>query len=108
MARLGVLTEFGIDAQAPAILLVKLDLEERDWSSILYLQVTPPWEQFEPEEFGDGIGITVLLEDIVQVQGNEDFIGIDLPRIHQRHQTLDVDQLIIRLQDIEEVLSAYM
>ncbi|RUT36347.1 hypothetical protein EJP77_05015 [Paenibacillus zeisoli] len=107
MARVGVLTEFDIDAHAPAILLVKLEPEERIWSSIMYLEITPPWESFEPEEFGDVTGITVLLEDLILIPGKADFIGIDLPRIYQRHQALDVDQLIIRLQDIEEVLSAY-
>ncbi|MNH90229.1 hypothetical protein D3C87_616860 [compost metagenome] len=108
MARIGVLTEFDMDAQAPAILLIKLSPDERDWGAILYVKITPPWEQFEPEEFGDMTGITVLLEDIILVHGNKDSIGIDLPRLYQRHQAWDVDQLVIRLQDVDEVLSAYM
>ncbi|MNT81981.1 hypothetical protein D3C72_2216450 [compost metagenome] len=108
MARIGVLTEFDIDARAPAILLIKLSPDEPDWRTILYVNITPPWEQFEPEEFGDVTGITVLLEDIILVQGNKNIIGIDLPRLFQRHQARDVDQLVVRLQDVDEVLSAYM
>lgn len=107
MARIGVLTEFDVDAQAPTVLLVKLDPEERDWSKILYLQIASPWERLEPEEFGDGTGVTVLIEDLILTYGKADSIGIDLPRLYQRHQTLDVDQLIIRLQDLEEVMSVY-
>ncbi|USB34537.1 hypothetical protein [Paenibacillus sp. YPG26] len=107
MARIGVIAEFDIEARAPAIILVKLSPDELDWSTLLYIKATPPWEQFEPEEFGDMNGVTVLLEDILMVQGNKDFIGIDLPRLYQRHQNQDIGQLIIRLQDVEEVLNAY-
>lgn len=108
MAKIGVVSEYNIYAQAPSLLLVKLSQAERDWSRMLYLKVAPPWEHYDLEEFGDAAGITVLLEDITVLDAADHMIGIDLPRIYERHQVLEVDQLVIRLQDVEEVLGAFI
>ncbi|GIP20438.1 MULTISPECIES: hypothetical protein [Paenibacillus] len=108
MAKIGIISEYNVYAEAPSLLLVKLSPAERDWSSMLYLKVAPPWEHFELEEFGDASGITVLLEDITVLDSEDHIIGVNLPQIYRRHQVDEVDQLVIRLQDVEEVLGAYM
>lgn len=117
--RIAAFCDFYDDAPRPLQLVVRSEPGELDWTQTIYIPVSGPFEPFEPEEFGDLPGVSVLLEDLVLPKvlpengGTPDgpehasvkTIGILLPRITQRHGNVgDTQQLVVQMADVEEVL----
>ncbi|WP_209858495.1 hypothetical protein [Paenibacillus shirakamiensis] len=108
--RIGVIHEFATEHQAPTLVLVKLSGDEIDYSQTLRLDIPLVWNSFDMEEYGDGTTLSITLEDLIvpRLKGLGHSVAIDLPRILARYgPELSLDQLVIRLQDIEEVIEAY-
>ncbi|MOA54311.1 hypothetical protein D3C78_1779050 [compost metagenome] len=84
-------------------LIIQVSPYELDWSQIVYVPITVPFEPFEAEEYGDELAVSVLLEDLIRSTESENVIGINLKGIIQRHGT-EAGLLIIELDDVEDVL----
>ncbi|WP_410767793.1 hypothetical protein [Fontibacillus sp. BL9] len=106
--RLALYCDFILDGIRPLQLVVQTKLGELDWNGMLYLPLSGPFERFEPEQFDDQIGVSVLLEDLVLKRagdGDEDEeLGISLPNLARRHPGADITLLVIQISDAEEVL----
>lgn len=101
--RIAAFCDFYNTGYRPLKLIIQIKPYELDWSQILYIPVSAPLEQFEPEDYGDELALSVLLEDLVRSAESENIIGINLPGMVQRHG-IEADLLIIELDDVEEVL----
>ncbi|MDR6878620.1 hypothetical protein [Bacillus sp. 3255] len=111
MAKLTVFYDYHEEGIAPMILSLRFRPGELDFGkSSLYVPLGGPFRQLAMEEVGEfDAGITVLLEDLLVHPERPHAIGISLARIKQRHsaeqgQLSDIQQLWLRLSDIEEVL----
>lgn len=119
--RMALYCDFVTDETRPLQLILRADYGSGgfDWSNILYLPLSGPFERFEPEEFEDQLGVSVLLEDLLvpkehraasegtRADGTPPLpnkLGIDLPRIANRHPGAEITILIIQIPDAEEVL----
>lgn len=102
--RLAVYCDFISEGIHPLQLIVQPDPGELNWSEVLYLPLSGPFEPFEAEHFGDLIGASVLLEDLVISHEEPEKIGIRLPQISARHPEADISLLILQIADVEEVL----
>lgn len=102
--RIAAYSDFYGEAKRPLQLIIQVRPGELDWSSTLYLPLSSPFEPFEAEEFGDGAGVSVLLEDLTRQPGSEAVIGIHLPNLAKRHGTSSIYHLVIQMDDVEEVL----
>jgi hypothetical protein len=112
MAKLTVFYDFHEERILPFLMALRFRPQELDWSKTsMYVPLTAPFQQLKMEEIPDlEAGITVLLDDLVVNPRHPQCIGISLSRIQQRHIALPTDtlqsiqQLWIRMSDIEEVL----
>ncbi|MCY9695601.1 hypothetical protein [Paenibacillus alginolyticus] len=111
MAKLTVFYEFDEERIQPFLMSLRFRPIELDFSKTsLYVPIRAPFQQLRMEEIPDlEVGITVLLEDLIVNPAHPDCIGISLSRIKQRHLALlhdlpNIQQLWIRMSDIEEVL----
>ncbi|GIP11244.1 hypothetical protein P4H94_03295 [Paenibacillus macerans] len=117
--RIAAFCDFYDDALRPLQLVVRARPGELDWTQTIYIPVSGPFEPFEPEDFGDLPGVSVLLEDLVlpkvppeerETPDNPDhasvkIIGILLSSIAERHENAeDILQLVVQMADVEEVL----
>lgn len=119
--RMALYCDFVTDETRPLQLILRPDYDSGgfDWSNILYLSLSGPFERFEPEEFEDQLGVSVLLEDLLVPKehrtASEDKgadgtsllpnkLGIDLPRMNSRHPGAEITLLVIQIPDAEEVL----
>ncbi|RCX22583.1 hypothetical protein DFP94_101163 [Fontibacillus phaseoli] len=102
--RLAVYCDFVLDGIRPLQLVIQTEHGELDWSEILYLPLSGPFERFEPEQFDDQIGVSVLLEDLVLKRDGDEELGISLPNLARRHPGADITLLVIQISDAEEVL----
>lgn len=111
MAKLVVFYDFHEERIQPLLMALRFRPNELDFSkSTLYIPIHAPFQQLHFEEILElETGITVLLEDLIVNPTHPASIGISLSRIKQRHHLLlqdhpTIQQLWIRLTDIEEVL----
>lgn len=111
MAKLTVFYDYHEEGIAPMVLSLRFRPDELDFSkSTLYVPLGGPFQQLAMEDIGEfDAGITVLLEDLIVHPERPSSIGISLARIKQRHsahleQLSEIQQLWLRLNDIEEVL----
>ena len=106
--RLALVCDFITDGIRPLQLVVQTKPGELDWDKILYLPLSGPYERFEPEEFVDEIGASVLLEDLILTRDEDEELGmklgIGLPNLARRHPGADITLLIVQVADAEEVL----
>ncbi|NWL87065.1 hypothetical protein DMN77_05560 [Paenibacillus sp. 79R4] len=102
--RLAVYCDFISEGIHPLQLIIQPDPGELDWGEVLYLPLSGPFEPFEAEQFGDLIGASVLLEDLVISHEEPEQIGIRLPQITSRYPEADISLLILQIADVEEVL----
>lgn len=119
--RMALYCDFVTDGLRPLQLILQANGDSGgfDWSNILYVPLSSPFERFEPEEFGDQLGVSVLLEDLLvpkehrtaskdttadRIAPLPSKLGIDLPRIHSRHPEAGITLLVIQIPDAEEVL----
>lgn len=101
--RIAAFCDFYDDAYRPLKLVIQVRPYELDWSQIVYVPISVPFEPFEAEEYGDELALSVLLEDLIQSPESENIIGINLKGIYQRHGT-EAGLLIIELDNVEDVL----
>lgn len=101
--RIEAFYDFYTDHVRPLQLLIKPKPGELDWSETLYIQVSGPFARAEAEDFGDMLGVSVLIDDMTRIPGAEEHLGINLPQIAARYGR-EVEQLILRMDDVEEVL----
>lgn len=101
--RIAAFCDFYDDAYRPLKLIIQVQPYELDWSQIVYVPISIPFEPFEAEEYGDELALSVLLEDLIRSPETVNVIGINLKRIIQRHGT-EASLLIIELDDVEDVL----
>ncbi|GGH28632.1 hypothetical protein [Paenibacillus segetis] len=101
--RIAAYSDFYGEAKRPLQLIIQVRPGELDWTRTLYLPLSSPFEPFEVEEFGDVVGVSVLMEDLIRQPGSEPVIGIHLPSIAQRHGT-EIYHFVVQMDDIEEVL----
>lgn len=111
MAKLTVFYDFHEERIQPFLMALRFRPNELDFNKTsLYVPIRAPFQQLRMEEIPDlEVGITVLLEDLIVNPAHPECIGISLSSIKQRHITLlndlpDIQQLWIRMSDIEEVL----
>lgn len=102
--RLALYCDFVLDGIRPLQLVIETQPGELDWTEILYLPLSGPFERFEPEQFDDKIGASVLLEDLVLKRGGNEELGVVLPNLALRHPGADITLLVIQISDAEEVL----
>ncbi len=102
--RLALYCDFVVDRIRPLQLVILTQPGELDWAENLYLPLSGPFERFEPEQFDDRIGVSVLLEDLVLKREEDEELGIVLPNLTQRHPGADIGLLIVQIADAEEVL----
>ncbi|MNI54720.1 hypothetical protein D3C81_1455290 [compost metagenome] len=100
--RVAAFCDFYSDAFRPLKLIVSVNQHELDWSQTLYVPIAAPFEQFEVEDFGDLLAVSVLMEDLVRTT-DTNILGIHLPQMARRHGT-EADLLILEMDDVEEVL----
>lgn len=104
MVSIKVLSYFDTEHIHPAVLIVRL--EPQDWNSNpLYIPLDGPFEPVDPDNLGDLLNVTVLLEDLTVNPEHPDQVGILLNQLLERHSVLP-EQMLVRLQDVEEVLQA--
>lgn len=108
--RIAAYYDFYSDKVRPLHIIIRTEPGELDWSSSLYIPVNGPFEHFEPEDYGDLPGVSVLLEDLVLApeEGESEIrqhLGIHLPSIAQRHGT-DICLFMIQMDDMVELLSS--
>ncbi|KQX52003.1 MULTISPECIES: hypothetical protein [unclassified Paenibacillus] len=111
MAKLTVFYDFHEERIQPFLMALRFRPNELDWNKTsMYVPLGAPFQQLKMEEIPDlEAGITVLLDDLVINPGHPQCIGVSLSRIKLRHITLlndlqYIQQLWIRMSDIEEVL----
>lgn len=111
MAKLTVFYDFHEERTQPFLMALRFQPHELDWNKTsMYVPLSAPFQQLNMEEIPDlEAGITVLLDDLVVNPDRPHCIGISLSRIKQRHiahlnDLLHIQQLWIRMSDIEEVL----
>jgi len=102
--RLSVYCDFITEGIHPLQLIVQPEPGELNWSEVLYLPLSGPFEPFEAEQFGDLAGVSVLLEDLIVNREAPEKIGIRLPQISVRHPGTDISLFILQIADVEEVL----
>ncbi|WMT42175.1 hypothetical protein RE628_07095 [Paenibacillus sp. D2_2] len=102
--RLAVYCDFISEGIHPLQLIVQPESGELDWSEVLYLPLSGPFEPFEAEQFGDLTGVSVLLEDLIVNRKDPEKIGIRLSQISARHPEADIALFILQIADVEEVL----
>lgn len=108
--RIAAFYDFYGDRVRPLNIIIRMESGELDWSSTLYFPVHGPFEHFEPEDYGDLPGVSVLLEDLVTApeEGESEirqYLGIHLPSIARRHGT-DICLFMIQMGDMVEVLNS--
>lgn len=102
--RLAVYCDFISEGMHPLQLIIRPEPGELDWSKTLYLPLSGPFEPFEAEQFGDLIGASILLEDLVVGNDSPEQIGIALPQVAERYPGADISLLILQIADVEEIL----
>ncbi|RRJ66951.1 hypothetical protein EHV15_31510 [Paenibacillus oralis] len=117
--RIAAFCDFYDDAPRPLQLVIRARPGELDWTQTIYIPVSGPFVPFEPEDFGDLPGVSVLLEDLVLPKmpwadgetldspehASVKIIGILLSQIAHRHGNVeDTQQLVVQMADVEEVL----
>lgn len=116
--RMALYCDFMTEMIRPLQLILRTDLGELDWSKTLYLPLSGPFERFDPEDFEDQIGVSVLLGDLILPKEEESLddpsvagqffipkrLGINLPRIASRHPGAEMTLLAVQISDAEEVL----
>ncbi|OCT11005.1 hypothetical protein A8709_04695 [Paenibacillus pectinilyticus] len=109
--KLAVFYDFHEEGIHPFLMALRFRPHELDFSkSTLYIPIHAPFQQLQSTEILDTeAGITVLLEDLIINPAHPASIGISLSHIKQRHIQLrhdlpTIQQLWIRMTDIEEVL----
>lgn len=120
--RLALYCDFVTEETRPLQLILRADnnSEGFDWTRIMYLPLSGPFERFEPEQFEDQLGVSVLLEDLLlpkehatAAEGKSTVaaiplvhhkLGIHLPQIASRHPGAEITLLVIQVPDAEEVL----
>jgi hypothetical protein len=76
-------------------------------SSTIYVDVMAPFERIIGEDFGDLIGCSVNIEDLLINLDKPNSFGINLKNILKRYKGYDlseVEHLIIQISDIEDVM----
>lgn len=101
--RIAAFCDFYSDAYRPLKLIIQVRPYELDWSQIVYVPITVPFEPFEAEEYGDELAVSVRLEDLIRSTESDTVIGINLKGIIQRHGA-EASLLILELDDVEDVL----
>ncbi|BFT75245.1 hypothetical protein [Paenibacillus sp. P36] len=111
MAKLTVFYDYHEEGIVPILLLLRFRPNELDFSkNSLYVPLGSPFQQLNMEEINEfDAGITVLLEDLIVHPERPHAIGISLSSLKLRHAThleglFDIQQLWLRMNDIEEVL----
>ncbi|MEF2964942.1 hypothetical protein V3851_03790 [Paenibacillus sp. M1] len=102
--RLALYCDFTVEDIRPLQLVIRPRPGELDLGRNLYLPLAGPFERFEPEQYGDLTGVSVLLEDLILESRNEEKLGIALPNLARRHPEVEIDLLIAQVADVEEVL----
>ncbi|NOV00183.1 hypothetical protein [Paenibacillus planticolens] len=115
MAMLTVFYDYHEEGIVPVLLSLRFSLGELDFSQdSLYVPLEAPFQQLAMEDICDlDAGITVLMEDLIVHPERPHAVGISLSRLRQRHaayleQLTDIQQLWLRMHDIEEVLQMDM
>ncbi|HEY4390732.1 MAG TPA: hypothetical protein VGN02_05225 [Paenibacillus sp.] len=102
--RLAVYCDFLSEGIHPLQLIVQPESGELNWSEVLYLPLSGPFEPLEAEQFGDLTGVSVLLEDLIVNREDPEKIAIRLSQISARHPEADISLFILQIADVEEVL----
>ncbi|MCM3699253.1 hypothetical protein [Paenibacillus macerans] len=99
------LCDFYTDSVRPLKLIVQAGRDGFDWSQVLYIPISGPFEPADPCELSelDVQGASVLLSDLVRRQDNPVELGINMPAIAERHGP-DPELLWIEMDDAEEVM----
>lgn len=111
MAKLTVFYDYHEEGIVPILLSLRFRPGELDFSrNSLYVPLGAPFQQLVMEDIGDlDAGISVFMEDLIVHPERPHTIGISITRLSQRHaehleQLADIQQLWLRMNDIEEVL----
>lgn len=95
--------DFYSDSVRPLKLIVQADLGGFDWSDILYIPISGPFESADPYELADIPGASVLISDMVRRSGKDEQLGINMPVIAERHGP-DAEVLWLEMSDFEEFM----
>ncbi|QGQ95811.1 hypothetical protein EHS13_13460 [Paenibacillus psychroresistens] len=102
---------------SPVWMIVPINLIE--WQlERFYISLSTPFEQFTTNDFDSNqLYLTVQIEDLIRNWNEQDSVGISLSSIRSRFESqksnndidveficTDIEQLVIRMSDIEEVL----
>lgn len=111
MAKLTVFYDYHEESIVPILLSLRFRPNELNFSkNSLYVPLGGPFQQLNIEDINElDVGITVLMEDLIVNPERPQAIGISLSSLKFRHAAqleglFDIQQLWLRMNDIEEVL----
>jgi hypothetical protein len=111
VAKLTVFYDYHEEGIVPILISLRFRPNELDFSkNSLYVPLGAPFQQLNMEDINEfDVGITVLMEDLIVNPERPHAIGISLSSLKLRHAAqleglFDIQQLLLRMNDIEEVL----
>ncbi|GIO84597.1 hypothetical protein J25TS5_15290 [Paenibacillus faecis] len=98
--------DFYTDSVRPLKLIVQASRNGFDWSRVLYIPISGPFEPADPYELSElhVQGASVLLSDLVRNSDDDEVLGINLPAIVERHGQ-DPELLWVEMADVEDVMN---
>ncbi|MFD0717267.1 ImmA/IrrE family metallo-endopeptidase [Paenibacillus sp. GCM10027626] len=88
------------DSISPSSLVIKGAGEVLDWSQPAYIPIPQNVDRMEPDDFEELVTATVPGDYILQREDKPDQVGIHLPYLGSYLGTTDIDQLLIRLYEL--------
>lgn len=110
MAKISVLFEHFEDELKPFSMIIRFKKGEMNWDKILInIPITTPFQRFLASEFTDGVlSAAIHLDDLTVNADKPGTFGIHIPTLKNRCEVQteldEIEQLIVRICDIEDVL----
>jgi len=111
MAKIVVYYDFHDETIKPFTIVIKFKQGELDWNkNSITVPLEAPFNRFMSEDFSDAVlSASVLLDDLTVNPDKPNQFSIHIPTIKQRYaestsDLWEIEQLVIRMTDLEEVL----
>jgi hypothetical protein len=110
MAKIKVFYDYHEGEQVPIWYVIRFNASELDYNKTLYIPIEAPFEATSLDGFDESImAVSIFISDLTLNPNKINRFGIHLPAIHQRLElsgvdTLDIEQFVLQVSDIEEIL----